>query len=377
MDNNIQASEQMDDEINLFDLAITLAKHKKMILGAPLVAAIIATIFSLFSPNIYTADTKILPRQSPSGAVSADIKNPTEVFVEMLKSRMLQNDMIRRFNLQAVYETKTPGTTLQALAAATTVKAGNDGIIAISVDDKNPQRAALLANGYVDELQRMTQLADVSGASQRRIFYEKQLVQAKQSLGDAEFAVKELQEKNGPIQLNVQAEAFVRASAELKSQIAMKEAELGAMRTIRTFAADNNPDYIRIQQLLVGLREQLSMMDAEMVTTAKIPEAGLEYIRKTRDLKYAETICKLLSKQFEMAKIDDAYGSSVVQVLDKAIAPEQKSKPKRSKNILLVAVATGFLAILWAFITEALQNAKKDTETQTRLNTLKNYLRWN
>ena len=377
MDNNIQASEQIDDEINLFDLAITLAKHKKMILGAPLVAAIIATIFSLFSPNIYTADTKILPRQSPSGAVSADIKNPTEVFVEMLKSRMLQNDMIRRFNLQAVYETKTPGTTLQALAAATTVKAGNDGIIAISVDDKNPQRAALLANGYVDELQRMTQLADVSGASQRRIFYEKQLVQAKQSLGDAEFAVKELQEKNGPIQLNVQAEAFVRASAELKSQIAMKEAELGAMRTIRTFAADNNPDYIRIQQLLVGLREQLSMMDAEMVTTAKIPEAGLEYIRKTRDLKYAETICKLLSKQFEMAKIDDAYGSSVVQVLDKAIAPEQKSKPKRSKNILLVAVATGFLAILWAFITEALQNAKKDTETQTRLNTLKNYLRWN
>ena len=381
MDNNIQASEQMDDEINLFDLAITLAKHKKLILGAPLVAAIIATIFSLFSPNIYTADTKILPRQSPSGAVSADIKNPTEVFVEMLKSRMLQNDMIRRFNLQAVYETKTPGTTLQALAAATTVKAGNDGIIAISVDDKNPQRAALLANGYVDELQRMTQLADVSGASQRRIFYEKQLVQAKQSLGDAEIAMKELQEKNGPIQLNAQAEAFVRVSAELKSQIAMKEAELGAMRTIRTFAADNNPDnnpdYILKRQLLVGLREQLSMMDAEMVTTAKIPEAGLEYIRKTRNLKYAETICKLLSKQFEMAKIDDAYGSSVVQVLDKAIAPEQKSKPKRSKNILLVAVATGFLAILWAFITEALQNAKKDTETQTRLNTLKNYLRWN
>ncbi len=377
MDNNIQASEQMDDEINLFDLAITLAKHKKLILGAPLVAAIIATIFSLFSPNIYTADTKILPRQSPSGAVSADIKNPTEVFVAMLNSRILQNDMIRRFNLQAVYETKTPGTTLQALAAATTVKAGNDGIIAISVDDKNPQRAALLANGYVDELQRMTQLADVSGASQRRIFYEKQLVQAKQSLGDAEIAMKELQEKNGPIQLNVQAEAFVRASAELKSQIAMKEAELGAMRTIRTFGADNNPDYIRIQQLLVGLREQLSMMDAEMVTTAKIPEAGLEYIRKTRDLKYAETICKLLSKQFEMAKIDDAFGGSVVQVLDKAIAPEQKSKPKRSKNILLVAVATGFLAILWAFITEALQNAKKDAETQTRLNTLKNYLRWN
>ena len=246
MDNNIQASEQEVDEINLLDLAITLAKHKKLILGAPLVAAVVATIFSLFSPNIYTADTKILPRQSPSGAVSADIKNPTEVFVAMLKSRMLQNNMIRRFKLQAVYETKTTATTRQALAAATTVKVGNDNsIIAISVDDKNPQRAALLANGYVDELQLMT---------------------------------------------------------------------------------------------------QLSKIDAETVTTAKIPEAK---------------------------------ESSFIQVLDKAIVPEQKSKPSRSKNILLVAVATGFLAILWAFITEALQNAKKDAETQTRLNTLKNYLRWN
>ena len=367
MDNNIQASEQVDDEINLLDLAITLAKHKKLILGAPLVAAIVATIFSLFSPNIYTADTKILPRQSPSGAVSADIKNPTEVFVAMLNSRILQSDMIRRFKLQAAYETKTPGTTLQALAAATTVKVGKDGIIAISVDDKNPQRAALLANGYVDELQRMTQLADVSGASQRRIFYEKQLVQAKQSLGDAEIAMKQLQEKSGPIQLNAQAEAFVRAS-----EIAMKEAELGAMRT---FAAGNNPD--SIQQLLAGLREELAKIDAKMVITAKIPEAGLEYIRKTRDIKYAETIYKLLSKQFEMATIDDAFGGSVVQVVDKAIAPEQKSKPKRSMTILLAAIATGFLAVLWAFITEALQNAKKDAETQTRLNTLKNYLRWN
>ena len=368
----MQVSEPMDDEINLLDLAITLAKHKKLILGAPLVAAIVATIFSLFSPNIYTADTKILPRQSPSGAVSADIKNPTELFVEMLKSRMLQNEMIRRFNLQAAYETKTPGTTLQALSAATTVKVDKDGIIAISVDDKNPQRAAQLANGYVDELQRMTQLADVSGASQRRIFYEKQLQQAKQSLGDAEIAMKQLQEKSGPIQLNAQAEAFVRASAELKSQIAMKEAELGAMRT---FAAGNNPD--SIQQLLEKLREEFSRMDAEMVITAKIPEAGLEYIRKTCDIKYAETIYKLLSKQFEMAKIDDAFGGSVVQVVDKAIAPEQHSKPKRSKNILLVAVAAGFLAILWAFITEALQNVKIDAKTQTRLNTLKNYLRWN
>lgn len=379
----------IDDKINLFDHVITLAKHKKLILGAPLVAAIIAAIFSLLSPNIYTADTQILPPQQQSSASAmlsqlgpfggmagfAGIKNPNDTYIAMLKSRTLQNNMIRRFKLQAVYKTKTPGTTRKVLAGATKINVGKkDGIISISVDDKNPQRAALLANGYVDELQLMTQLFAVTEASKRRLFYEKQLLQAKQSLGDAEIAMKQLQEKTGLIQLGAQAEAFVQAGAMLKSQIAMKEVELGAMRT---FATSNNPDYIRIQQLIGGLRAQLSKIDAGTVTKGKIPEAGLEYIRKTRDLKYAENIYELLAKQFEIAKIDEAKEGSVIQVLDKAIAPEQKSKPRRSKNVLLAAVVTGFLAILWAFITEALQNAKKNTETQTQLNILKNYLRWN
>jgi tyrosine-protein kinase Etk/Wzc len=381
-------SAPIDDEISLFDLAITLAKHKKLILGAPVVAAIIAAIFSLLSPNIYTADTQILPPQQQSSASAmlsqlgalggmagaAGIKNPNDTYIAMLKSRTLQNNMIKRFKLQAVYKTKTLGTTRQALTGATTVKVGKDGLITISVDNQNPHRAAQLANGYVDELQLMTQLFAVTEASQRRLFYEKQLQQAKQSLGDAEIAMKQLQEKTGIIQIDAQAGGIINAGAGLKAQIAMNEVELGAMRT---FSTANNPDYIKAQQIVAGLRAQLAKLETGTVTTAKIPEAGLEYIRKTRDLKYAETIYELLAKQFEMAKIDEAKESSVIQVLDKAVPPEQKSKPKRSMMVLLAALATGFIATLWAFITEALQNAKKDTETKTQLNTLKNHLRWN
>ncbi len=384
---NVQP-EQFEDEISLLDLAITLAKHKKIILGAPLVAAILAAVFSLFQPNIYTADTQILPPQQQSsasamlsqlGALSgmagaAGIKNPNDTYIAMLKSRTLQDNMIRRFKLQSVYETKTPETTRNALTGATNVKVGKDGIIGISVDDKNPQRAAMLANGYVDELQRLTQVFAVTEASQRRLFFEKQLLQAKQSLGDAEIAMKQLQENTGIIQLDAQAGAFVQAGSQIKAQIAMKEVELGAMRT---FATGNNPDYIRIQQTLAGLRAQLAKVDAGSVTSGKVPEKGLEYMRKARDLKYYETIYELLAKQFEMAKLDEAKESSVIQVLDKAVTPEQKSKPKRSQMVLIAALATGFLAILWAFITEAMQNAKKDTESQAQLQNLKDHLRWN
>ena len=379
---------KQDDEISLIDLAITLAKHKKLIIGAPLIVAIVVAIYSFFIPPTYTADVQMLPPQQQSSASAmlsqlgafggmggaAGIKNPNDTYVAMLKSRTIQDSMIKRFKLQSVYKTKTPEKTRGALNGATKVTVGKDGIIGISVDDESPQRAAILANGYVDALQQMTQVFAVTEASHLRLFYEKQLLQAKHNLGDAEIALKQLQEKTGIIHLDSQAQLGIGTAANIKGQIAMKEVELGAMRT---FATGNNPDLVRTQQTITGLRAQLGKIETGTVSSSKVPETGLEYIRKTRDFKYAETIYEMLAKQFEMAKIDEAKESSVIQVLDKAIPPEQKSKPKRSLMVLISALATGFLTILYAFIKEALQNAKKDTETEAQLTTLKKTLRWN
>ena len=379
---------KQDDEISLIDLAITLAKHKKLIIGAPLIVAIVVAIYSFFIPPIYTADVQMLPPQQQSSASAmlsqlgalggmagaAGIKNPNDTYVAMLKSRTIQDSMIKRFKLQAVYKTKTPEQTRGALNGATKVTVGKEGIIGISVDDESPQRAAILANGYVDALQQMTQVFAVTEASHRRLFYEKQLLQAKHNLGDAEIALKQLQEKTGIIHLDSQAQLGIGTAANIKGQIAMKEVELGAMRT---FATGNNPDLVRTQQTISGLQAQLAKIETGTVSSSKVPETGLEYIRKTRDFKYAETIYEMLAKQFEMAKIDEAKESSVIQVLDKAMPPEQKSKPKRSMMVLIAALATGFLTILYAFIKEALQNAKKDTETEVQLTTLKKNLRWN
>ena len=379
---------KQDDEISLIDLAITLAKHKKLIIGAPLIVAIVVAIYSFFIPPTYTADVQMLPPQQQSSASAmlsqlgafggmggaAGIKNPNDTYVAMLKSRTIQDSMIKRFKLQSVYKTKTPEKTRGALNGATKVTVGKEGIIGISVDDESPQRAAILANGYVDALQQMTQVFAVTEASHLRLFYEKQLLQAKHNLGDAEIALKQLQEKTGIIHLDSQAQLGIGTAANIKGQIAMKEVELGAMRT---FATGNNPDLVRTQQTISGLQAQLAKIETGTVSSSKVPETGLEYIRKTRDFKYAETIYEMLAKQFEMAKIDEAKESSVIQVLDKAMPPEQKSKPKRSMMVLIAALATGFLTILYAFIKEALQNAKKDTETEVQLTTLKKNLRWN
>ncbi|NTW82784.1 MAG: lipopolysaccharide biosynthesis protein [Chlorobiaceae bacterium] len=379
----------MDDEISLLDLAIVLARHKKSIILIPLISGIFAFGLTFAIPATFTAETKILPPQQQSSTVallanqlgalggmagtSLGLKNPNDLYVGMLKSRTVSDNLIRQFQLQRVYSKKTLFDTRKKLAKASSVVSGKDGIITVSVEDHDPQRAAFLANAYITELQKLTEVLAVTEASQRRLFYEKQLYQVRQQLSDAEIAMKQTQEKTGLIQLDAQAAALVQSVAALRSQMAMKEVQLNAMRT---FATSGNPDYVRVQQEIAGLRSQLSRVETGSVTPSKAPEAGLEYIRKLRDLKYYETLYELLAKQFEMAKLDEAKESSLIQVLDKAIVPEKKSKPKRGLIAVLVVFAAGFGAVLRAFIVEGLSRAKEDDGNAARFAMLRQQLKW-
>ena len=141
----------------------------------------------------------------------------------------------------------------------------------------------------------------------------------------------------------------------MKAQIATKEIMLG---TIHTFATENNPEYVRAQQELNGLRQQLQKIETGTntgngdisVSTSKAPEYALDYVRKVRDVKYYETMFELLAKQFEIAKIEEAKDSSIIQVLDNAIVPDKKSKPNRAMLVLAAALISGFLTLLWLFL---------------------------
>lgn len=385
----LEKSQENPDEISLIDLAITMAKHKKTILAIPAVTAILVAIVTMFIPNTYTASTKLLPPQQQSGVASAllgqlgalgaisgalpGLQNPNDMYISMLKSRTVSDNLIRRFKLKEIYRTKLPSETRKALLSASKITSGKDGLITVQVEDIDPKLAASLANSYVEELQKLTGVLAVTEASQRRLFFEQQLKQARQSLSDAEIALKQAQEKTGIIRLDIQAEALVKASAELKAQIAMKEVELGALRT---FATTSNPDYIRVQRQIDALRRELSKVQAGTIPTGKIPEAGLDYMRKVRDVKYTENLFELLAKQFELAKIEEAKQGSVIQVLDRAIVPDTKSKPRRSLIVLLATVASGFIAIIWVFLKETIVSAEKNSDQQAQLEALQHHLRW-
>ena len=381
-----------DDEISLLDQMIVLAKHKKLILGLPFVVAVMAAGYSLSLPNIFTASTTILPPQGQSGASAilaqlgglaglaggaTGIKNPNDLYIGMLKSRTVADNLIQRFGLTQIYEAKYPSQVRQGLAGATNITTGKDSIITIAVDDKDPKRAAALADAYVDELLKLTNVLAVTEASQRRLFFERQFERARDNLAKAEAAARQALEKGGLVQVEGQGRAIVETTARLRAQITVKEVQIGAMRT---FAADRNPDLQLAQKELEAVKHELARIEGtegrKLGNARENNDSNIDSMGLLRKVKYYEAVYELLAKQFELAKIDEAKESSVVQVIDKAIEPDRKSKPFRSLIVLVFALVAGFVAVLWAFVREALAKAGSDPQQAVRLQAFKRYLAW-
>ncbi len=379
-----------EDEINLLDLLIVLAKHKFLVLGLPAAAAVISLVVALLLPNYYTATTKILPPQQTQatssvlaqlgslaglagGAATSALKNPNDLYVGMLKSRTVADNLIQRFDLNKLYDQTYQSLTRKRLEQETIITAGKDGIITVQVDDKDPKRAAELANGYVDELFKLTRVIAVTEASQRRLFFERQLELAKDNLARSEASTRLALQKGGLVLVEGQGRVMAETSARLRAEITVKEIQIGAMRM---FASDQNPELQRTQQQLEVLRRELSRIEgtsgARTAVQDDVNVKGIDNLRLLRDMKYNEVTYELLAKQYELAKIDEAKDSAIIQVMDRAIEPDRKSKPARSLIVLLSTLVTGLITVLGAFLLEA--SRKNDPRSAERWQTLKRYL---
>jgi tyrosine-protein kinase Etk/Wzc len=391
-----------EDEISLLDLLIVLAERKRIILAVTAAFAIIAIIVSLVLPPRYTATVTLLaPQQSSSmGAALASqlgsmggmaalaggslgIKNPNDMYVSMFKSRTVEDAMVQHFGLMQEYHAKLSSDARKAFEKHATVDgSGKDGLIRISVEDRDPRHAADIANGYVDQFRLQSQHLAITEASQRRLFFEQQLEQAKDNLANAEEAMKQTQQKTGVIQLDSQARALIESAASLRAQVAAKEVQLQGMRT---YATGENSQVVQAQQELESMRAQLARLGSSedsasggiIVPKGQVPEAGLEYVRKLRDVKYNETIFDILARQFEVAKLDEAKQGALIQVVDPAIPPDRKSFPKRGL-IVIAATAVGFFIGLFVALFQAgFRHLKNDSEATVKLHLLRRSLALN
>jgi uncharacterized protein involved in exopolysaccharide biosynthesis len=383
------AAEQ--DGIDLLGLLMTVAREKSMILRATAAAALLSASVALLLPGVYTAKAVILPPQDDRSGLNSmamgalaelsggggglgaalGLENPGDVYIGILKSRSVADALIQRFKLKELYDTDTLVATREALARQVSITGDDGGLINIVFDDEEAARAAAIANGYVEELDRLTRQIAITEAAQRRLFIERQIGLTQDKLAQAEEALKRTQERTGVIDLDNQGRAIIEAVAELRAKAAAKEVQIAGMRSFATAA---NPDLIRVRQELAGLQSQIARMERHdiagngdiMVATGRMPEAGLEYLRKLREMKYQQAVYEMLAKQYEIARVDETRNSVVIQVVDPAVALDEETGPRRGLIVLLATVFTLILAVMWALVRGALMRVRQDFEQDGR-----------
>jgi len=383
-------------EFRVLELLVVLAKRRRFIWKALLVGIVLAVLVAVFLPKKYEAATRLLtPQQNQSissailtqlgplaGLAGKDlgIHNQTEVFIALLHSRTVADSLIGRFSLQKIYGKRNLTDTRKRLDGVTEIVAGKEGVISIAVRDPDPDRAAALANAYVEELRAISQTLAVTEAGRRRMFFEREVKLASDELATAEQALKQTQESTGMLQIDSQSKALIEAYMSLRAQVAAKEVQVASMSG---FATPENPDLVRAQQELAALRAQVVRFEHGQgdrsgiaVPLEKVPAAGLEYIRRLRELKYRETLFELLLKQYEIARIDESKDAAIIQVIDPAMRPEVQVRDWLMRLLIGLLIAFfGLIAGIGGALTlEALESGKKNSDYSAQMQLLKFYL---
>ena len=345
-------------------LSALRAKLALLTLGPPIAGGAALALTMLIAPTFTASTTFMPPQQSQNGAASvlaslgslaglaggSAARSSGDQYIALMQSNTISNRLIDHFKLMEVFDLKLRTDARKELSTRVHFSLGKkDGLITVEVDDQNPQRAADIANSYVEELRRLTGLLAVTEAQQRRVFFERQLQQSRNLLVQAQQALQT--SGFNPGALKAEPKAAAELYAQLKAQTAANEIRLQVMRGT---LADDTPEVRRQQATLAALRAQLARTEQPADSSG-----GPDYIGKYREFKYQETLFELYARQFELARMDESREGALIQVVDPATPPESKSRPKRSAIALGTALLVALLLVIWVLLRQARRNGNE------------------
>lgn len=339
-----------------------LRRHRRSIAASSLATLTVATVLAFLLPARYEATAVILPPQQTQSLLASvvgqvgglnlgmrdlGLKNPADLYIGILSSQSIADNVISHFKLRQRYGKSTLLETRKVLKKCTTIIAGNDTLIHISVEDRDPAVAAEIANRYVEELSTKNNRLAITESAQRRMFFEQQLADERAALAKAEDSLALMQRSTGVIRLEGQVEASIQTIAQLRAEIVGREV---ALKRLETATTAQHPEYLKLRSEIKELQSQVARLQSTrpaasgdlLVPTGTLPAAGIEYFRAVRELKYRESLYEFLAKQYEAAKIDEAKQAPVIQVVDRATAPDKPVWPIRWLLILIGGVV-GFV----------------------------------
>jgi uncharacterized protein involved in exopolysaccharide biosynthesis len=380
-------------EFTMLEFLIQIIRHKWLIAKMTGICLAVGLILCFVLPVRYTAITRIMPpKQSQSmasllinqtgiGALSQAtgggslLGDPNSIYIGLLKSRPIADQIIRQYGLESVYHAKDLTEARNKLKGYTSIVSESSTLISIAVTDKDKKRAADIANSYTVQLRILSRNISTTEASRRREYFEDQLKSQEDALVRSELAFQQVQQSKGLIRLDVQAGALINNVALLRAQIAAKQVQL---ESLRSFSTENNSEVQLAERELAGLRDQVLQMEnhgrpsgSSDIALKDVPKAGLDYIRAQREVQYQQSFLDVLLRQYEAAKLDEAREAAVIQVVEPAVEPDRKSSPHRLA-ILAISLFIGlFIGCLSAIVLHRLEMESLDPEGSVALTRLK------
>lgn len=352
---HLGAHPSVHDEVH-WDLLATarrVIRARWRILLCGLAGGLLGIALALATHPYYTASAVFLPPHNtdtpasvPTSLGSIVAGENSDVYLGMLTSRSVADDVIERLDLMHEFGTPTRTDARAALARASSFFVSKSAMINVSVTCGKPELAAAIANEYLNSLFRLNSQMVSSGYGYRRIFFEGQLAEQKKILDGAEADLKNTQEATGVLLPQGEAQAGLNATATLQAQIGNAEASLAALLTGST---EQNPEVIRARSQLAQLRAQLSGQLAStprgqgIASNGRLPELSLEYTQKARAVRLDEAEYDALVKRYDTARLASIDPGPQLQIVDRAVVPERKAGPSR-RNITAIGLFLGLLA---------------------------------
>lgn len=372
----------------IFDWMWLFWLNRRMLSQCLVCGLIASTVVAYLIPREYESTTRLMPPShssgssglafmeamaggsgEPGGALGAStlgglagdllgLHNASAVYVDMLKSRTVQDRIIDRFDLRKVYWTRYWETARKKLTSRTNISIDRKSdIITIIVTDRDPNRAAAIARAYIEELDRISAQLNTGAAHRERVFIEQRLVTVKHDLDKASREFSEYSSNNATLDLKQQGIATVEAAAVLQGQLIAAQSELEGLEQIYT---DSNVRVRTLQARVDELQRQLrkvsgsdpgsgSNSQEEFPSIRQLPLVGVRWADLYRQTKMQETVYELLTSQYEMAKIEEAKETPVIRVLDVAVPPERKSFPPRALFVFLGSSFALLGGMTWIF----------------------------
>ncbi len=361
-----------------------LWSRRRLLVQWTLAGLVLSLVIAICIPNQYESTVRLMPpdqisssmamlaatttgggnNSSGLGAIAGDLmglKSSSALFVEILQGRTVQDDVVNEFGLRKVYSDRYMEDARGDLRMNTTVlEDRRSGIITIKLTDKDPHRAAAMAGEYVEELDRVVTKVNTSSAQRERVFLEGRLVQVKQDLESAENNFSQFASKNTAIDIPAQGKAMIDAAATLEGELMASQTELESLKqvyadgNVRVRAMQARANEIQRQLEKLGGKppdettpSEVSNTPAAYPTIRSLPVLGMSYADLYRNTKVQEAIFETLTKEYELAKVQEAKETPSVKIVDPPNVAEKKSFPPRLQITLLGACVAAFFGVAW------------------------------